>query len=334
MSITAKFLTGLLCLIGCIINSGSIHGQTCGTPDHYWQNGLYENLRTISDRPEGASSRSSYELKLVFHIVRHPSDRYISDAVVHEQIATLNRAFSVEDRQLHSLAQEFEPLLPQRDRTISFCLAERKNNGNLEKGIVRKSTTVEAIGIDGERMLSATEGSVPWAQDSFVNIWVVGLGGNLLGYASYPDSTLSAKDGIAIDPAYFGTNSSDGYDLGKVLVHEMGHYLGLSHPWGDCSGEGDGIEDTPAQDRPYNGCPTYPQVSCSSNDLYQNYMDYVDDRCMVKFTQGQYQAMQLAIELLRPSLIGVQHCYQWRSLEPRFERVSQSGLWYGFTSKN
>jgi len=43
------------------------------------------------------------------------------------------------------------------------------------------------------------------------------------------------------------------------LAHEIGHYLGLPHIWGDVNGGGcggdDGFADTPNQAQQYFGCP-------------------------------------------------------------------------------
>lgn len=56
-----------------------------------------------------------------------------------------------------------------------------------------------------------------------------------------------------------------------------------------CTGM-DGVDDTPNQAGPNYGCPEFPHVSCNSGpdrDMFMNFMDLVDDRCMVMFTKGQ-----------------------------------------------
>ena len=53
-----------------------------------------------------------------------------------------------------------------------------------------------------------------------------------LGYATFPaQSAGSAVDGIVMNWAYVGGRNLPGagvYNLGRTLVHEVGHYLGLT----------------------------------------------------------------------------------------------------------
>lgn len=96
---------------------------------------------------------------------------------------------------------------------------------------------------------------------------------------------------------YHQFNSRYPYDTGKTLTHEMGHYLGLQHIWGDGCGQDDGIADTPDADVPHYINPeAYGLlwgllVSCNSLDLWMNFMDYTDDRTMDMFTPNQATRM-------------------------------------------
>ena len=76
-------------------------------------------------------------------------------------------------------------------------------------------------------------------------------------------------------------------DQGKTLIHEIGHYLGLSHMWHEGACVDDKVEDTPIQATSYLGCPEFPSRSCGSVDMNMNFMDYVNDECMHMFTEGQ-----------------------------------------------
>jgi Pregnancy-associated plasma protein-A len=98
----------------------------------------------------------------------------------------------------------------------------------------------------------------------------------------------------------------------QLLVHEVGHWLGLPHtfagwnpdtaPEGGCTPPGDGIDDTPAEASPAFGClsitipPFLPRDTCPEPgfDPVDNYMAYVPDICMYKFTDGQRAAMRAA----------------------------------------
>ena len=89
----------------------------------------------------------------------------------------------------------------------------------------------------------------------------------------------------------------------------MGHYLNLSHIWGEARvptcADTDSVDDTPNQWGPNFGKPAFPSASCENvpdGDLFMNYMDYVDDDTMVMFTDGQVARMHAALEFARPGL--------------------------------
>ena len=113
-------------------------------------------------------------------------------------------------------------------------------------------------------------------------------------------------DGVVIDYEKFGQVS--GTNNGRTCTHEVGHYLGLMHPWGNdssnpnCTSD-DNINDTPQSDGPYFGCPSHPQFSCTSSDMFMNYMDYVDDHCMHMFTNGQKNVLRSILQNTRGSLL-------------------------------
>jgi hypothetical protein len=100
---------------------------------------------------------------------------------------------------------------------------------------------------------------------------------------------------------------------GRTPVHEVGHYLGLRHIWGDGSTFGpndcqqsDGIEDTPFANAQSDFDCDITKNTCSGidpfwgvdmPDLIENYMDYSSETCMNMFTKGQ-------VELMRNVLMG------------------------------
>ena len=90
------------------------------------------------------------------------------------------------------------------------------------------------------------------------------------------------------------------YNEGNTLVHVVGHWLFLAHTFeGGCTstGWGAGVEDTPAIAGPDYGCPSHAVDSCPDlpgNDMVTNYMDYTDDTCMNRFTEGQFIRMKQA----------------------------------------
>lgn len=88
----------------------------------------------------------------------------------------------------------------------------------------------------------------------YINVYVVNRAQcSVLGEAIFPWDATDEEDGIILDYKTLGyagqAACNQPYHLGKTLVHELGHYLGLLHLSGDrndCSGD-DGISDTPQQ---------------------------------------------------------------------------------------
>ncbi len=79
--------------------------------------------------------------------------------------------------------------------------------------------------------------------------------------------------------------------------------MGLSHTFaGGCS-PGDGVPDTAPENEPYSGCdPSSRRDTCpgdSEIDPIYNFMDYSDDACLYKWTQGQIDIMHAMLEFYR-----------------------------------
>ncbi len=247
--------------------------------------------------------RTEAVIPVVVHVVWHSSDEYVSDEQIIGQINSLNRDFNGENEDLDKVPNEFKPFIAQQG--IRFCLAAQNPEGAPASGIIRKKTETELIGTSQDLFSSAQGGSDAWDTDRYLNIWVADVGQYITGFGTYPGLVSSEKQGIVIHPAYFGKNNSARYNLGRVAVHEIGHFLGLNHTWGDggdCEKD-DGVSDTPRQQHYYSGCPAYPQESCNASNMFMNYMDYVDDGCMFMFSEGQMERMCATLALFRPGLI-------------------------------
>jgi hypothetical protein len=178
---------------------------------------------------------------------------------------------------------------------LVFCLAKRTPTGAATTGIERRSTTVTSWSTNDNIKYYSLGGLDAWNANSYLNIWTGKLGGGLLGYATFPGGTL-AKDGVVLLFSSVGSLASPStlianYNLGRTATHEVGHWFNLRHIWGDdggaCSGS-DLVDDTPNQGSENYGCPAANKLSICTNtyEMWMNYMDYTDDRCMYMFSVG------------------------------------------------
>jgi hypothetical protein len=120
---------------------------------------------------------------------------------------------------------------------------------------------------------------------STLNIYFQTSLGGSLGYCYFPTTVSTGSDdfyydGCTILHTTVPGGSATGFNLGKTVTHEVGHWFGLYHTFqGGCTGSGDSVSDTPAQSSPSSGCPV-GRDSCPSQtglDPIHNYMDYSDE---------------------------------------------------------
>ena len=182
-----------------------------------------------------------------------------------------------------------------------------------------------------------------------LNIWVVDLQSGFLGAASFPwseavggldsISIMAATfplgiQGLAIDYRAFGAGQE--YDLderfneGKTATHELGHFLGLHHPWGllqDCIND-DFCDDTPEQSDFYFRCPGPTESSCSTGEILDlsNFMQFLDDECMDHFTTCQLERMKIVTQTNMTHLLNSSALDLCHNLHSFRQRGRRSGL--------
>jgi hypothetical protein len=234
-------------------------------------------------------------IPVVVHILYNKAGENISDEKVFSQIAILNECFRRLSADTVNTPAWFKDIAA--DCGIEFKLATSDPQRRATTGIVRKYTPVTKWDIDDQVKSSARAGADPWDTQNYLNIWVCNLD-RVAGYSSFPGGP-EATDGIVIAYTVFGKSTRSGYEQGKTAVHEMGHWLGLRHIWGDGYCGDDWVDDTPKQGNFTPGCPSGIRPSCSNGkngDMYMNYMDLTQDACINLFTEGQKERMRTFFE--------------------------------------
>jgi len=249
-------------------------------------------------------------IPVVFHIVSF-DPTVVTDAMIHQQIATLNECYAGSNGDSIN-ASGFYPV--RGHAAIKFVLAKRSPRGCDTVGIERRANAMLINGASYAQIKHYGSGGLDaWESYNckYLNIWVTTFiadtdGSTLLGKATFPDMNVPADEqGVVIDKktltyTYAGPGNSN-FIYGKTLVHEVGHFFNLIHIWGDdgdetdkCSGT-DEVADTPNQAVETTGRPVNPIFDVCSPAAtvtginYQNYMDYCHDTTLTMFTKLQVE---------------------------------------------
>jgi hypothetical protein len=272
-------------------------------------NKLMSSPRVNALRLEGGI----YYIPVVFHIVL-TNPAIVTDAQVRAQLDTLNKAFSGNNGDSVKIPAYFKGLAGKS--SIQFCLAQRTPQGQPATGIHRVTTTRSSFSNTTDAVkYASTGGTDAWNSQQYLNVWICTLSNGILGYSSFPDDGIPQEQGVAIDYRTLPGGSYASYNTGKTLAHETGHFFNLYHIWGDdngaCTGT-DYVDDTPDQANSTTGCLTgirYDNCTRTGNGImYQNYMDYTADACLVMFTVQQVQRMESALSTYFPALISSDAC--------------------------
>ncbi|HLP50949.1 MAG TPA: M43 family zinc metalloprotease [Chitinophagales bacterium] len=308
-------------------------------------NACLDNARHIINQNEAsrAANDTVYRIQVVFHVVYGTAAENIPDSVILSQVEVLNEDYRRLNADTVNTRQEFLPVAA--DTKIEFYLAQTDPDGNPTTGITRTAGNGGIIGFNPfqDNVKSEPGGKAPWPTDRYVNIWVCNVlnGFGILGYAFPPSNapnwpagstTDSALQGIVLHYPVVGRNFSDPIDVtvtrGRSLSHEMGHYLGLRHIWGDSVGcnNDDGIEDTPfASDASQQTCNlsinSCPDAGTDFQDMIENYMDYSDDRCLNMFTQGQADIMRTMLQTSRAGVATIETTTSIKNAAQNFQSV-------------
>jgi len=301
-----------------LVLSTMLFMNTLGNAQHCGNESI-ELSQFDSDRN---ASLIKYDIPIVFHIIYSDSNSNISDSIINQGLSSLNEIYN--SKNFDSISRnEFEQYLAIPN--ISFRLSSVNEYGSPSNGInriktdVRSFNTGESLFIIDHPKYSNYGGADAWDTDKHLNIWVCNLDptpqnpNTLLGYAfpptlandwDYTSFVSPERQGVVInyrcflDSQYF-----------NILAHEIGHYLGLKHIWGNstysCDND-DGIDDTPLSATPSYTCD-FTKNTCNTGaddlpDMVENVMDYSPASCGRYFTYGQVQRMVNNLVYLRPDL--------------------------------
>ena len=252
-------------------------------------------------------------LPVVVHIIHNNGPENISDALVLAGIQHMNEAYAN--------TGYYDPASGV-NTNIQFCLAQRDPNNLATTGITRNISTYTNMGGMNYNSDDITVKNINrWNPNCYINIWLVNnIPGPVAGYACLPAAHGTNMDGILMEAAYWGSS----YSNDVVIIHEMGHYLGLYHTFeqgctnNDCTTDGDKVCDTPPDNSTtvtscnltVNSCATdvLSGFATDQNDLTRDYLDYGNWDCMSVFTQGQADRMNWHILNVRSSLMHCNSC--------------------------
>ena len=308
-----------------LLGSTSLVAQTCGfdalradqfathpADAVYFQHFRAQGVsKIIQQQQQPGRDHPQLTVPIVFHILHNGeaegSGQNLSTARIQAQLAELNAAFSATNTNYGDTPAQWQAATGNAH--INFCLAVNDPDGDDDDmGITRQQMAVTGSSWNQNNIDSQIKPALAWDPTRYVNVYVLNIPGTtaqggVVGYAHYPtpNNVGTSIDGLVVDYNWLGGPgfSQSGYN---TLVHEMGHYLGLLHPFdGDACNADDGLSDTPNMSEASvvmscaNGYPSGPNT-CGEEHMYVNYMDYSSDECYTSFTQQQIALMRAVLD--------------------------------------
>ncbi len=276
----------------------------------------------------GASS--SYVVPLAVHVVWKNTAENLPECKIIEQVDILNRAYQRMNPDTSNLRSIFSAVAgnPNIQFRLDTIIWKQTSSDFFSGGFFPDISFSDRVKHD------SSGGSEAINTAGHLNIWVCNLGSSgILGYA-YPPAGLAnwpadseaptpGDEGVVLDYRIIGAEgvyvqqTTTINTRGNTAIHEVGHYLGLRHVWGDgllsilgiadCTVD-DGVMDTPNCGIPSNYACNLTQNTCDATvtgdlpDMIENFMDYSDEDCQNTLTLGQVNIMHGVLNVERVGL--------------------------------
>ena len=346
----------LLLFLGTLFTTNFGFAQVCGTYEgslekdiqkypHFYQSLESKNAELKLQNEKALSKMTNLKtengvkiIPVVVHVIHDLGVENISDASIQGALDVLNANINGQGANFLSKTPDVFAAV-RGDAKVEFRLAKIDPLGNPTTGInrVRSTLTDQPDPANGVKALSY------WNSYQYFNIWTVKKfllqddGNTLLGYAQFPNSGRMSTDGVVL--------LSSQMVSGGTLTHEVGHWLGLRHTWGDAVCGDDGVKDTPPardpnfgvnlSDFPYHvgnigiGAGCLGDSMNWAGEMFVNYMDYSSDPDVTMFTIDQNAIMNTTLDGSYDESTGVSGIgfreYMWST-----ENVANTGTGDGF----
>lgn len=269
---------------------------------------------------------------IVFHVVYNTDSaetQMLPREKLLEQIETLNRDFNRDNNDKGRTRPVFDTIAASSN--IVFTLANKDPEGNDFDGVTYTETDVVGFDlfpflpgyVDLDSLKTTSGGGHDAWTANYLNVWVARLtffgSEGLYGVATFPQSmdseeaggtepTPTELQGVSMMYNVLGNvldANGDTLNAGRTLTHEIGHFLGLRHIWGDgqngTCGASDYVHDTPFAIENANFSCDFNLNECANEDPFwgsvnppnniENYMDYSGELCYNMFSRGQAERM-------------------------------------------